>query len=389
MKSAKVRWSAALGLAITAFLLWWVLRDVDLATVWAEIRRANFWLLGLSIAIATGTYLIRALRWKILLKPVQPGTTLRSRFAAVNIGFMANNLLPARAGEFARAYALSRLEPISASSAFGSLVVERFLDSLVLVAYLFLAMAMPGFPSNPSVGGVSLGAVVEATTLALGLFVCVMLLMLLFPGPLVGLAERLARHLPGRLSRLVTDALEAFLDGLKLLRKPWLLFLALLWTMVVWAWQSLAFWVGFKAFGIHVGYDVALFTNTIVAFAVGIPSAPGFFGTFQGGAKLGLGVYGVPVAPTLAFAFGFHLGGFVPVTVIGLYYAWRVGLTLGEVEESEERVEASVEAEHGESGGKVEASVKPEPGAGNPDLPSGGAGAQKSDEHRTGARRLK
>ncbi len=340
-------WRGFLGLVVTVVLLWWVLRGVDLALVWREIQGANFWLLGLAVAIATGTFFLRALRWKVLLEPIRPGTTLRSRFAAVNIGFMANNLLPARAGEFARAFALAKMEPVPVSGAFASLVVERFLDGLIIVFYLFLAMAAPTFPSDLAMGEGSVEAWIRGVTLVLGALLAFMILMLVFPRAVVRGAEVVARRLPGRnLSRVVVDALEAFLDGLRVLQSPRLLGLAVLWSLVVWAWQSLAFWVGFHAFGIEVGYDAALFTNATVAFLVGVPAAPGFFGTFQAGAMLGLGVYSVAAAPTLAFAFGFHLGGFVPVTVIGLYYAWRLGLTLREVEESEEKVEEAVEAAH-------------------------------------------
>jgi hypothetical protein len=344
----KLGWRAALGLLITGFLLWWVLRGVDLAAVWAEVGEANFLLLGLAVAIVTGTFFLRALRWKVLLEPVREGTSLRSRFAAVNIGFMANNLLPARAGEFARAYAMARLEPVPLSGAFASLVVERFLDGLIIVTYLFVAMAAPGFPEHPSLGDLSLGGVIRGVTTLLGALLGLMVLMLLFPRPLVRAAEAVARRLPGReLARLLVDALEAFLDGLRVLRTPRLLLPAVAWSFVVWAWQSLGFWVGFRAFGIQVGYDAALFTNAIVGFVVGVPSSPGFFGTFHWGAKLGLGVYGVPAPPTLAFAFGFHLGGFIPVTLLGLYYAWRLGLSVGEVGKSEARVEQEVELAHG------------------------------------------
>ncbi len=99
-----------LGTAVTVLLLWWVLRGEDFGEIWTTIRQGNFLLLTAAVAVATFGFFIRALRWKILLTPVRPDTKLRSRFAAVSIGFMANNLLPARVGEFARAYAFSRLD---------------------------------------------------------------------------------------------------------------------------------------------------------------------------------------------------------------------------------------------------------------------------------------
>jgi uncharacterized protein (TIRG00374 family) len=342
----KLDWRAVLGFIITGLLLWWVLKDVDVAVVLAEIRHANFFLLALAVAIATGTFFFRALRWKVLLAPIHPGTSLRSRWAAVNIGFMANNLLPARAGEFARAYAMSRLEPVPVTGAFASLVVERFLDGFAIVLFMFLAMAAPGFPSELTAQGTSLGGIIASVMVLLGLLLGGMILLLLFPRPLVRMAERVARLLPRKLARALVDALEAFLDGLRVFQSPRLLFLAVAWSLATWAWHCLGFWVAFRAFGIHVGYDAAMFVNAIVGFAVGVPAAPGFFGTFHAGALMGLGVYGISAAPTLAFAFGFHLGGFFPVTFIGLYYAWRLGLSLKEVEGSEERVEAAVEAAH-------------------------------------------
>ncbi|MFC1661702.1 lysylphosphatidylglycerol synthase transmembrane domain-containing protein [Gemmatimonadota bacterium] len=360
----KMDWRGVLGIGITVFLLWWVLRGVDVGQVLSEIQGANFLLLGLAVAIVTGTYVLRALRWKVLLHPINSGTSFRSRWAAVNIGFMANNLLPARAGEFARAYALARLEPVSIGAAFGSLVVERFLDSLAILGLLFVAMAAPGFPSEPMVGDVSLNGIISVVTLLLGTLLAGMVVLLIFPQPLVRLAERMVRFLPRKIRRLVVDSLEAFLDGLKVLRSPKYLPLAILWSVGLWAWHSLGFLVAFRAFGIDVGYDVALFVNAIIGFSVSVPSSPGFFGTFHMGARVGLGVYGIPAGSTLAFAFGFHLGGFVPVTLVGLYYVWKLGLSLKEVETSESRVEEAVEREHPELSGSHGGGKDPGPAQG-------------------------
>lgn len=342
----------AVGIVITVLLLWWVLGGVALDQVWAEVRTANLWLLGLGVAMATATFFLRALRWKVLLQPIHPGSSLRSRFAAVNIGFMANNLLPARVGEFARAYALARLESVSVSGSFGSLVVERFLDGLTLLFFVLVVMSAPGFPSDTSMGDISPGVLLGGVSLVLGSLLVTMLALVLFPGAVVSVAERVAVRLPGRFGRAAVDALKAFLGGLTLFRNPGLFVQAVLWSLLIWAWQAAAFWAGLQAFGIRLGFDAALFVNGIIAFAVAVPAAPGFFGTFQAGAMLGLGVYGVAEAPAVAFSLGFHLGAFVPVTVIGLYYAWRLGLSLKEVRESEIKVEEAVEINHSSPGGE-------------------------------------
>jgi uncharacterized protein (TIRG00374 family) len=341
-------WRVWLGFGITAFLLWWVLRDVHIGEVWAEIRGVNFWLLGLAVAIGYLNYLFRSMRWGVLLRPICPGTALRSRFAAMNIGFMATNLIPLRVGEFVRPYALSRMEPVSVSGAFGSLVVERFLDSLTIAALLILAIATPGFPEDPVVWGASLGVWIRGFLVILGGILAFMVFLLLFPRPVVDVAERAARVLPRRAARSIVDVLEAFLDGLSVLRSPGLLLTAVVWSLGIWLFQSLSFWVAFLAFGIHVGFPVALFVNGTVALAVAAPAAPGFLGTFQTGVTGGLGVYGVAAAPATAVAFGFWLGGFIPVTLVGLVYAWRLGLSLGEVKTSETRVEEAVEEAHPE-----------------------------------------
>lgn len=129
----------------------------------------------------------------------------------------------------------------------------------------------------------------------------------------------------------MVSGLETFLRALTVLRHPVLLTKAVLWSYAFWLWNGLSFWLAFRAFGIDLGFDAAVFTMAVVGFAVAIPAAPGFFGTFQLGTDLALsGVYDVPEPTALAFSFGFHLGGFFPITIIGLYCAWRMGFSLKE-----------------------------------------------------------
>ncbi len=341
-------WRAVLGIVISALLIWWVLRGVDLAEVWAEVRHARWGLLLGAVAVATSGFAVRALRWKLLLHPIRAGTGFRTRFAAVNIGFAANNLLPARVGEFARAWAISRLEPVSVSGAIGSLVVERFLDGIAVFSLMLLALLHPSFPREATVGGQPIGHLLTTITVVLGLILLFLLLLLLLPSLVLKLAEGLARLLPSGLGRLLVDGLHSFIEGLASLRNPKLLAGALAWSLGFWAWNAVSFWLAFHAFGIDQGYATALFVQGVIAIGVAIPSAPGFFGTFHAAAVVGLHeVYGVGSGATLAFAFGYHLGGFIPVTLMGIWYAGQIGLSLSDLGEAETRVEQRVEVEEG------------------------------------------
>lgn len=340
---------AILGVAVTVFLLWYIQRGVPFADVWANIGDARWDLFLASVAVATFGFLIRALRWHVLLRPVLPKSSLRNRFAAVNIGFMANNLLPARIGEFARAYTLSRIEPVRMTAALGSLVVERLLDALVLLGLLLAAMASPAFPDAADLGGGLLATAVGVAAVAVPGLTLLLLALIAFPRRTVRLAERVAARLPVGYDRPVVAALEAFLDSLGVLRSPRLFALALLWSVGFWLWHGLSFWLAMLAFDIEAGLVAAYFTEAVVGFGVAVPAAPGFFGTFHASAGWALSVFGVPDARALAFAYGYHLGGFIPVTAIGLYYAGRLALSLEDMRASEERVETAVRLERTES----------------------------------------
>ncbi len=330
---------AVFGLSVTVFLLWWVLHDVPFGEVVSNIASGNFLLLAGSVFVATFGFLIRAVRWKILLSTVRPDTTFRSRFAGVSIGFMANNILPARMGEFARAYAFSRLEPVSATAAFGTLVVERFMDGVVLLLFLVIPVFAPGFPAVEAMSqGGGLAIFRGAITLVLAVLV-VLVVMATMPRQFLAVAKRISVVLPLVTRTRVLDGLSGLLESIAIMRDPKLLAAGFAWSFFFWSWHGLSFWLGMLAFGIDTGLVSAFFTEAVVGFGVAIPSAPGFFGTFHASAEFALTtVYGIPEAQSLAFAFAYHFGGWVPITCIGLWYTWSLGLSLGEIGHAEEQL---------------------------------------------------
>ena len=337
------RWKTLFGIVITIALLAWVLRDVSAAEVWHELRGADpIWLLA-AVVLATLSMVLRAIRWRILLEPVEPNTSFDSRFGAVCIGFAVNNLLPARLGEITRAFAISKTEPIPLSASVASLVVERILDGVVLALFLFATISAPGIPL-----GEGSTAVLIRRTANIGAFAFSVGLVLLWlaarnPSRAVALFDRtIGRLLPDRLSEKASRVAGAFVAGLGALARPGVFLRALFWTFIVWIDLSLSIWAGIMAFGITgPGISGSLFLQSVIAFAVAAPSSPGFFGVFEAAARLGLSLWSIAPARIVSFATSYHILTFIPVTVLGIWYLQRIGLSWKDVGAREQDSEES------------------------------------------------
>jgi uncharacterized protein (TIRG00374 family) len=339
----KSHWLKTLvGLAITVVLLAWVLRDVSASEVLTEIADADPFLLIACVVAATASFFVRALRWHVLLLPGFPDSSLRSRFATVCIGFSVNNVLPARLGEFARAYSFSRIEPIPVSQSIASIVVERVFDAVVLGAFFVFTLSYGNFTAGDVAllrgVGVSAGLVFASALVLLWA-------MARWPKRTLNLVERTAgRFFSPSFTDRAIGILASFLRGLGALHNPAVFVRALAWSIATWLCLAASIWLGLLAFGIvEPGFIGAVFVQAVLGFAVAVPSSPGFFGPFEAAARLALGAYGVDSVRIVSFAVGYHVLTFIPVTVLGFYYLYRLGIRWSEVEHSEELVEEAVE----------------------------------------------
>lgn len=262
---------------------------------------------------------------------------------------MGNNLLPARAGEFARAYAFSRMEPVSVVASFSSLVIERLFDGIFLVMFLFVAMMLPSFPPFQMSGQIPYLTVARTLVFLIALAFGLLFLMTLWPDRFVARVESVITHiLPAKLRRPIIDAIEAFLVGVSSLRDPKLILRATFWSAALWTVNGLGFWLALRAFGMDLPVSAGMFFQSCIALAVSVPSGPAFVGVYQAASEFVLTrLWGQEAAKALAFSVGFHISGFIPVTLIGLFYAYRLGLTLSRVARTEEEVEVAVERETG------------------------------------------
>lgn len=328
-------WKAWAGLGISAFLLWWVFRGEDLGAIAGQIAEADLALLVLAGALNVTGGMIRAVRWQILLRPTGHGAPLAARWKALNIGFAVTNLALGRLGEVARPYALSKMTPISMSAGLGTIALERVLDLVALVGLLLAMTAAPAFPENATVLGRPPGYAVGAVV-ALGFVALTVAVGLALRPDVVGRgAAGLVSVFPPGWAERIRFALDDFLSGLRLLRDPWASARALAWSVLLWVWMAASFWAAFVAFGLELGFAAAVFTQCVVSVFVAIPAAPGFIGTLQAGVLVAVsGVYGVPETDALSMSLGYHLAGYIPVTALGVYYAWALRIEVSSIRSS-------------------------------------------------------
>ncbi len=334
----KLGWRGAIGIALSIALLVYALHDVNFRVVAGTLEQSNILLFALSTIAATAIFPLRAIRWRVILDPIAPKLPLGELWRATAIGMMIGNIVPARAGELARAYALSSEEPkVGFAAAFASIAVDRVFDAVVILVMLFLAMLDPAFPTGTRIASQPVANWAGGGIIAVLALLAVLYALVLFPARVFTLYEVVVRRLAPKLEARGRDALLAFASGLSVLRAPRRFVAVLFWTVLHWLCNAFAFWLGFKAVGIVVPFSAAFFVQGIIAIGVAIPSAPGFFGVFEAIAKESLAVYGVGPDLAVAWAIGFHILSFIPITLIGAVYFAQLGLKMGDLGAAAER----------------------------------------------------
>lgn len=327
----KFPWRGAVGLALTIALLWWTFHDVPWHEVQEHLRRTNPWLTILAVAVGTCMFPLRARRWRPILDPIAPNLPFSPLWRSTAIGMMANNTLPARAGEIVRAFMLSRLTPVPFSASFASLVVDRAFDAVVVLLLMVLAMFDPRFPGDATIAGRPAAHIAGSGLLLVLVLSAALYGIVFFPDRLIRLYELFARRVAPRFEERGRVMLRSFAEGLSVLRHPLRFVAVLWWALLHWLVQAFAFYIMFFAVGIDAPFSAALFVQGVIVIGVALPSTPGFFGLFEAAAKASLMLYGVSDSLAVAWAVIYHVLSMIPITLFGLYYLARTGLKLGEL----------------------------------------------------------
>jgi uncharacterized protein (TIRG00374 family) len=299
------------AIAVTVLAGWFAVRDVDFGEVGAAMAKAKLgWLIIPSFLAYVWTLYLRALRWKHLAAGVCEMST-SAAYRATAVGGLVNNVLPLRIGELARAWFLAREIRAPAPPLFGTIILERVFDLVVLVA----------------VAAVVIGSQVELRILGLVAVLPMVGILALrrWPEALLGFAHGvLGAVLPSRFAERVEALLRGLADGLSGMRSPRDLAWTVFYSFLLWGVASvIPFWSAMYALGIDTGGPVesvrAAFTVMVwVAAAAAIPAAPGLFGTYQAAAKMALIPLGASVDVALATGILCHLVFWLSFIVLGL-----------------------------------------------------------------------
>ncbi|MBM4194723.1 MAG: flippase-like domain-containing protein [Gemmatimonadetes bacterium] len=321
----RLDWRGVLGIGLSAVALWWVLRGADLHQIYTVLAASNAWLWLACTFFATLIFPLRARRWQALLAPTYGRLPVADLWKATAIGMMVNNVAPFRAGEIARPFALTRLQPqVQFMPAFASLAVDRLFDGTMVFALMLLATLDPAFPRDQLIGGKPLSVYLVPTSVFLGVVLAGALMLLFAPRLTSRIAAGVVGTLAPKLAPRVVHLLSGFVRGLEVLRTPSLFAEVFWWTLLHWLCNAFAFWLGFRALGIAAPFSAALMLQGLIAIAVAAPSSPGFFGFFEASAVVGLALYGIHSEEAVAWGLGFHILSYIPITVIGVWYLTRL-----------------------------------------------------------------
>lgn len=307
-----------IGLVVSGFFIFLLLRKTDPSDLATSFRHANYGWLIPAVGLYFVSVYLRAFRYKYIVRSVKPIATA-ALFPVLIIGYMANNLLPARAGEFVRAHVLGEKHNVSKMAALGTVAVERLFDGLTLLGFLAMTVLFLGGD----------GALRDLTLLAVAIFavaLAVFIGALAAPDATEALIARLAKLAPGRFRTKLYDLAVSFVEGLRALRHPDAFAWVAVTSVGAWMLEAVVYMLVGRAFGIDIGFGYFIMAVGAGNLAITAPSTSGGIGPFEYFVHLALTGAAVHDADAAAYALAVHAVILVPATLLGLYYLWTMKL---------------------------------------------------------------
>ena len=317
------------GIAVSAVLIWALFRNIDFRELTGALKNANYWWLIPNVFMIVLTMFQRAYRWRGMVQPIKR-IAFRPLLAATCIGFMANNVLPLRLGEFVRAYALSaRDKEVTKSASLATIFVERMVFDLVALLLIFGGVLYFSHLSlNPSM---EQGLYIAIAIALVG--IVLMVALATRPSQAGHLLTRYLFFLPEAVKDSIVGIVIKFSRGLEFLTNGKLVTSVGLQTLGIWLLMGFSNIFVFKAFNLDLPIDAAFVVLVVVSISILVPSSPGFVGVYHAGAVWSLTRYGVGREDALSCALVLHAAQYIVVTLMGFYFLRRDHLSLKKLEE--------------------------------------------------------
>jgi len=323
------RWHIALGILISAVFLYLAFRKIEFDDLWQYLHSAKWaWVLP-GLVFYFGGVWVRTWRWQVLLNPLKR-IPRRQLFPVVCIGYMGNNVYPARAGEVLRSILLKQTDDVPISGSLATIVVERLFDGITILALVLLNFRQlvqiapdAGWMQRIQTGSILVGAL-------FALILLIFLAMVFLPNQTRAVSNWLINKLlPLKLRPKVSGILDKFIDGLRVLRSPGQSLLVLGLSMLVWIFEGGLYWGVMKALGFDLSFMSLLLIEGVVNLVLLIPAAPGGLGTFDAAAKFMLSLFGIPAEQALGYALILRVALWIPITALGAIFFVKEGFSLG------------------------------------------------------------
>jgi uncharacterized protein (TIRG00374 family) len=344
----KITLSLITGLLLSGFALYVTFQNIPLLELVGYLKTVNYWWVLPAVATALMSFLIRVVRWQLLLNPVKK-TGFWSAYHPLMIGFMVNCLLPGRVGELARPAIFYKKERVAFSKVLATVGAERVFDVFVLLVSFVIVLASVDISptldltfGNYHLNKATLEVLgVRTLKLALGLSACIALVSLRQSR---GFIKRIILRLPDllffgssafkekireKVCLKFVQIVDKVAAGFDLLKSPKKVGLCLGLSLLVWVVAGVSYYMmAFGCPGIELSFLEIYATMVILCFFISLPSAPGFWGLWEAGGVFGLLIFGVSAKEAAGFTLANHVFQMVPVIIAGLISSIITGVNV-------------------------------------------------------------
>lgn len=297
---------------ISIVLVYLSVRNININDVSLALKNIQFIYVVLFIVVIIFMQWLRSYRWGVMLQPLEKMDQL-SLFSVTSVGFLAIGAIPARIGELARPYLISKRSSIKMSSALGTVLVERILDGLTVLVIAITVLLLNDLPSW------MLKSTILFSIFILLMFFCMAGLIWRRDTTLM-IINKFLHILPGKLANKLDGLISSFADGFQVITDIKSLFYLFFLSAFIWLVDVLAIYMLFLAFGFDLPVMASFVLMIILIVGIAIPTGPGYIGNWHLACVLGLSFFGLPEAEVLSFAVVYHFLSMVIVVVLGVAF---------------------------------------------------------------------